>query len=807
MIGQIIGNYRIESLLGAGGMGQVYRAAHVHLGRIAAVKVMHANLSDDPGFRARFLQEAKAAAVLDHPNIVEIYDFGEQEGHFYLVMELAASGSVRNLMKPTPETGQRVPLPLSLNLILQAATGLAFAHDKGMVHRDIKPDNLLLQPASGLSQTQPGYVVKLSDFGLARLAEDGVKTSAGQVLGTPAYMSPEQVKSEALDGRSDIYSLGVVLYELVIGRRPFEANTLSQAAYQHVFVPPPPPRTLESGLPPLIEEIILRCLAKQPHDRYATALELIGDLSRTARGVPVESHTVTGASRGDSPATLAAASPQVAASLQVSAPEIVTPTGAEGAPVTVATEIAQRPPEMKSPGPDAVQTEPITLIESATSASKQAPVEARDIPAAGSDRARPSGREAPPRNRRWPWLLFALLGICLVGAVYGLAQSGPWLQQLPVLKSIFARLTPVSTPTAATTPTATATLLPSSTPTSTSTTVSEGVVVAATVTAEWLKQDSDGDGLSNKRELVMDTDPLRRDTDGDGVEDLADPYPLFTPTFTITPEPIMASTATPTPTAAPTFAPIPTCIVTNPTLNVRSGPGIAYNPPIAVLNKGTSVHPLAFMPNGFPSGAWLQVEITGTEEVGWVSLSYIDCGSLDVTQLPGGQIPPTPTPTSTPKAPPPSGPYDYRADRAQIKPGECTYLRWNIQGVRGVYLNNEGVAGVDMRWVCPTVTTTYTLRVVRTDGSQVQQAVTIGVAGQTPTVIINVTADHQRVARGGCTTLRWNIQGVRAVYLNGAGVAGVNNMRVCLQGTTTYTWRILLPDGSETTRQVTVTVS
>ncbi len=286
MIGQTIGNYRIESLLGTGGMGQVYRASHVHLGRIAAVKIMHPNLSTDADFRARFLQEAKAAAVLEHPNIVQIYDFGEQGAYLYLVMELVGGGSLRTLEEQAATRAERVPLPLGLALILQTAVGLSFAHDKHMVHRDIKPDNLLLQPASSTTPAQPNYVVKIGDFGLARLAEDGIKTSAGMVLGTPAYMSPEQVKGEPLDGRSDIYSLGVVLYELAVGKRPFDATTLSQAVYQHVFVPPQPPRALAPHIPPVVEEIILRCLAKPPQDRYGSALELVADLHRALAATP-----------------------------------------------------------------------------------------------------------------------------------------------------------------------------------------------------------------------------------------------------------------------------------------------------------------------------------------------------------------------------------------------------------------------------------------------------------------------------------------------------------------------------------------
>jgi serine/threonine protein kinase/uncharacterized cupredoxin-like copper-binding protein len=271
LIGQTIGNYRIEALIGSGGMAQVYRAVHVMLNRPAAIKVMHANLAADPKFQDRFKQEAKAAAQLSHPNIIAIHDFTEQEqgGLLYLVMEYIEGGSLRTLLQ---QSGGAAPLalPLGIDLVQQAANGLAFAHSRGMIHRDIKPDNLLL----GAAGAGHAYTVKIADFGLARLVEGGVATRSGVTMGSPAYMSPEQCEGVELDGRSDLYSLGIVLYEVTTGYLPFEIKTVTDAVYKHMSVAPLSPRKVRPDLPIALNEIILRCLAKRPDDRFATGTDL-----------------------------------------------------------------------------------------------------------------------------------------------------------------------------------------------------------------------------------------------------------------------------------------------------------------------------------------------------------------------------------------------------------------------------------------------------------------------------------------------------------------------------------------------------
>ncbi len=288
-IGQTLGQYRIESLLGSGGMGQVYRGVHKLLDRPAAIKVMLAYLAANPDFRIRFLQEAKTAAALRHPNVVEIYEFGEQNGNLYLVMELMQDGSLRTILGRN--AGQPLPLALGLDLIRQAANGLAAANALHMVHRDIKPDNLLLSQLSDPQQGGGQYLLKVSDFGLARLVQGGMLTTTGMPMGTLAYMSPEQCQGKKLDGRSDLYSLGIVLYEVVTGYQPFQINDFSEALDKHMNVPPPSPRKERPDLPPFVGEIILRCLTKKPEERYATATELASELQKALGNVGPQTMT------------------------------------------------------------------------------------------------------------------------------------------------------------------------------------------------------------------------------------------------------------------------------------------------------------------------------------------------------------------------------------------------------------------------------------------------------------------------------------------------------------------------------------
>lgn len=274
LVGQKLGRYRLIEAVGAGGMGEVYRAEDEHLQRQVAIKVLAAGTLSDDAARKRFRNEALALSKLNHGNVAAVYDFDTQDGVDYLVTELVSGARISELIAAGPP-----PLGEVLKIGEQLAEGLAAAHERGVLHRDIKPSNLRL--------TSDGRL-KILDFGLAQplpvLPDDDTASSTerAQIAGTLHYMSPEQLRGGPLDERTDIYSAGVVLYELVTGRRPFEHATLPGLTNAIFHEVPAPPGRLRPGVSTRVDEVILRCLAKDPAHRYRTAEDLAGDLRRAS---------------------------------------------------------------------------------------------------------------------------------------------------------------------------------------------------------------------------------------------------------------------------------------------------------------------------------------------------------------------------------------------------------------------------------------------------------------------------------------------------------------------------------------------
>jgi hypothetical protein len=274
-------HYEIEEPLATGGMGVVYRARDTRLGRAVALKRLPANLTEDPERRSRFFQEARAAAAVSHPALAQVYDVGEDEDGVFIAMELVPGRTVQELVR-----AQQLDLPAAIEIGLQVAAGLGKAHEAGVIHRDVKPSNVMVTPDGR---------AKLLDFGLARIldasgpslgvshVETLAKTQAGMVLGTIGYMSPEQARGLPADARSDIFSLGVLLYEMVTGDRPFSRATALDAMHAVAYDSVRPMTLTRPDVPPALARVVSRCLQKRADDRYRDCHELVRELEQAKR--------------------------------------------------------------------------------------------------------------------------------------------------------------------------------------------------------------------------------------------------------------------------------------------------------------------------------------------------------------------------------------------------------------------------------------------------------------------------------------------------------------------------------------------
>jgi serine/threonine-protein kinase len=268
--------YEVETVLGRGGMGIVFRARHLRLNRAVALKMTLAGAYAEAHERGRFQREAEAVAALRHPNIVQVYDIGEADGRPYFTMEYVDGGSLAQKLSGTPH-----PARPAAALVATLAGAMQVAHQSGVVHRDLKPANVLLA-ADGTA--------KITDFGLARRLENGTGlTQSGVPMGTPSYMAPEQARghTHAIGPAVDVYALGAILYELLTGRPPFRGETPTETVLQVIYQEPVPPSRLNSKVPRDLETICLKCLQKEPAQRYASAAALADDLGRFREGQPI----------------------------------------------------------------------------------------------------------------------------------------------------------------------------------------------------------------------------------------------------------------------------------------------------------------------------------------------------------------------------------------------------------------------------------------------------------------------------------------------------------------------------------------
>jgi eukaryotic-like serine/threonine-protein kinase len=268
-----LGRYKIISEIGQGAMGVVYKAVDPIIDRTVAIKTINLNLSKSEleEYEARFQQEIKAAGRLNHPNIVTIYDVGKTDQVAYMAMEFLEGQELKDLIA----SGQMPPADQVVDIIAQVADGLHFAHQQDIVHRDVKPSNIMVLKNNALA--------KITDFGIARLPNSAVKTMTGLILGSPRYMSPEQVIGKAIDARSDIFSLGVVLYEALTAVAPFDGDNVNAIMYATVNTTPPPPSSHNRAVPPMLDLIVAKAMAKLLEDRYQTVKEFGDDLREVRR--------------------------------------------------------------------------------------------------------------------------------------------------------------------------------------------------------------------------------------------------------------------------------------------------------------------------------------------------------------------------------------------------------------------------------------------------------------------------------------------------------------------------------------------
>ncbi len=282
MIGKTFGGrYSIQEKIASGGMAEVYRAHDITLNRTVAVKILYSRYAAEAGFVARFRREAQAAANLNHPNIVNIYDWGSEDSTYYIVMEFITGRTLKDII------AEQAPMdePTIINIGRQVAAALSHAHSHNLIHRDIKPHNIII--------TEDGKV-KVTDFGIAR-STTSTMTQTGSILGTANYLSPEQAQGNEVGSVSDIYSLGIVLFEMATGQVPFTGDSPVAIALKHIHEAPPLPRRLNPNLPVNLQEVIVKAISKHPSDRYQSAEELSEDLGRCAKGLPIAPASAGGA--------------------------------------------------------------------------------------------------------------------------------------------------------------------------------------------------------------------------------------------------------------------------------------------------------------------------------------------------------------------------------------------------------------------------------------------------------------------------------------------------------------------------------
>jgi serine/threonine-protein kinase len=277
--GAVVAGYRLEERIGRGGMAVVYRAVDERLGRPVALKILSPGLTADSAFRVRFINESRAAATVEHPHIIPVYEAGEAAGMLFIAMRYVRGGDARSLLRRIGP----LPADRAWGIVTQVAAALDAAHGHGLVHRDVKPGNMLLDVSSGLAGADIADHVYLTDFGISKQAQSAGLTVTGQILGTLDYAAPEQIEGREVTGRTDLYSLACSVFELLGGTPPFRRTQGPALIYAHLSTPPPPVTASRPDLPPAADRVLAKAMAKAAAERYASCAEFAADLGRALR--------------------------------------------------------------------------------------------------------------------------------------------------------------------------------------------------------------------------------------------------------------------------------------------------------------------------------------------------------------------------------------------------------------------------------------------------------------------------------------------------------------------------------------------
>ncbi len=374
------GRYKIDAMLGQGGMSAVYKATDPNLKRVVAVKLIHAHLSIDPSFVLRFESEAAAVASLRHSNIVQVFDFNNDSGVYYMVLEFIPGETLQDRMKRLAADKRQIPLEDALKFTANIADAVGYSHQRGMVHRDIKPANIMLDVQ--------GQAI-LMDFGIVKILGGDSHTSTGAVVGTARYMSPESIRGEVADHRSDIYSLGVTMYEMVSGRPPFLADSAMTLMMMHLNDPVPDVRGFRSEIPPRIVAILQKCLAKDRNDRYHSAADLSADLKHALAALSGPATSIQVKDSPSKPEAVTMTSERHALESRSHAQQLDKPAASAQPPSPAPVPVSQSYPQPK----------PVTTTTTATTP--------------------PPPSRAQSSSRRWMWAggAVALFACCVVIAL------------------------------------------------------------------------------------------------------------------------------------------------------------------------------------------------------------------------------------------------------------------------------------------------------------------------------------------------------------------------------------------------------